>query len=142
MDRKFVQRVLIEDLNELKINALAMVKSRNVRVREIARAFFECYSSNHVKIAKLAENGHMKVSVKPEPEECSSLENLRIVSPKSFDRVYLHMIARRQRETISLARAELQEGRDPEVREMASVLLHQLEHHLEAAIGVLKLQPC
>jgi putative membrane protein len=140
MDKKYVQRILLENISELKINAFAMVRGRNSRVREVARRFFECYSANHVNTIRVVQDRHMKIAVEPERADCLLLEGLKLAHPAAFDRVYVQTVARRQREAISLARAELQDGRDPAIKELASRLLHQLEEHLDVAIRIIKAQ--
>lgn len=130
----FVEQAAIGDMYEILAGRLALQRSRNDRVRMMAKKMVDDHTtSSHHLMAALEMNetqGVAAPAAELDTRRETMLKHLTEASDEEFDRAYLDQQVLAHEETTSLMRSYTEKGDNPQLRSLALSTLPVVERHL------------
>lgn len=137
-DRQFIEQAVIDNLTGIELGGIAISKAASEIVKEIAENLLLDNSRTTVELIDLARKKGVHMPANTDAGNWQLLDELREISTREFDRRFMEAIAGQQRIAIGVAREEIDNGNDPEIREFAVRFLERLEEHLWAIESILQ----
>lgn len=131
---EFVKNAAIGDLYEIEAAKIAMVRSREERVAQIARKMIADHTTSTHHLQAALEMNETR-GVEPPPRALDArrktmLDHLAKAPQDSFDKTYLDQQVLAHEETVSLMRTYSEGGDNPQLRSVALGALPVVERHL------------
>lgn len=135
----FVTKASTANQFEIDAATLALQKSQNADIRELAETIKADHEIAGRKLAEVVKTSHSKdKTVRPDLKMATGLdkkhediiENLQAASESDFDEDYLESQAIAHREAVSLFAAYAKNGKDVELKNFANETLPTLQRHL------------
>jgi putative membrane protein len=130
-DRVFLMNAHQGNLAEIKLGQLASQKGRCEAVRRIARVFIKDHSRLGTEVRSLADRIDVRLPKAPGAAAQKQLAEVAKLSGRKFDIAWLRLQVAWHREAIELGEQELQHGRSPEVKALASGAAPVIMRHLK-----------
>jgi putative membrane protein len=123
------------DLYEVESARLALEKSENARVRELAQAILADHQRSTEQLRAIAGEAQPPVTVAPrmDPEQQANLDALRRADGADFDRQYLLQQVAAHEKAFAMTNDYAQNGEDAAMRQHASTVAGPIQQHLARA---------
>jgi putative membrane protein len=134
VDRDFIEDGIRAGLAEIEASKLALQRSQRAEIKAFAQQMIDEHTKANQQLLAIAKNAGIKAPDGLSVHQKTRMQRLRGTTGTRFDKRYIDdygVIAHEK--TIGLVRRTLSETRNDSVRELASQLLPQLEHHIVMA---------
>ena len=133
--RYFLIQASIGNLQEIQIAKLAMKKSSNPEIKSFASQMIMDHKTAQAALVKLAGSNNIML---PKEALDSPVDDMMLkdLSPKEFDRMYVHMMVPDHRQTVQMFEKYSLTGKNPAVASFASQTLPTLKQHLAKIVAI------
>jgi putative membrane protein len=122
------------NMAEIETGRLALDKSQNEQVRKFAQQMIDDHGSALKELQTLAQSKGMSLPDGPDVKHKTVATALRVLSGDTFDRQYLSRAGvNDHQDTLKLLQKIQTEGRDPDVKALATKMIPTVQHHLDMA---------
>jgi putative membrane protein len=122
------------NMAEIETGRLALDKSQNDQVKKFAQQMIDDHGSALKELQTLAQSKGMSLPDGPDVKHKTVATALRVLSGDTFDRQYISRAGvNDHQDTLKLLQKIQKEGRDPDVKALASKMIPTVQHHLEMA---------
>lgn len=125
-----------DGLAEIQLSRLALQKATRDDVKRFAQRMIDDHTQVNNNIAALAQQKGVALPDAPTPEEQDVAAELATFSGADFDKSYMDRNVLVHVQDVRLARLQSEQGRDPDVKNLAQQTLPQLASHLASAIVI------
>lgn len=134
-ERRFLERAARMGQLEIQASQLALERSQNEQVRELARHLIEERRDAHGELQQIARSRGLELPQQLGDEQRQQLQQLQQLRGDAFDLKYVQDIGvRSHRQALQLFQQRVaMQGGDPEVRAFAQEMLPLLQRHLHLA---------
>jgi putative membrane protein len=130
-DINFMKHTANDGVAEVKLGQLAMDKSSNAGVKNLAQRIVEDHSKANDELRTLA---HGKQIMLPPPADAGpGIDGLKDKDGAKFDRAWTDMIVKSHLKAVALFTNEKRQAQDPDVRNFTNETLPLLNSHLAMA---------
>lgn len=136
VDDDFVQRAALGSLLEIEAGKLALERSSDPRVRDLAQRIITDHTKANAMLQEVAGSSGEQLPTRLGGEGAQMVEDLKAHQGAAFDRAYLAAMVGDHNDDIELFESEAQNGRDARVRQYASQITPILKEHLELATAL------
>lgn len=134
VDRDFIEDGMRAGIAEIEASKLALQRSQRPEIKAFAQQMIDDHMKTQQQLAVIAKNAGIKAPDGLSTHQKMRMHRLRGTTGERFDKRYIDEYGVNAHEkTIGLIRRTLSETRNDSVRELASQLLPQLEHHIVMA---------
>jgi putative membrane protein len=132
----FVKKAVLDGLAEVELGRIALLKSRDAKVREFAERMVKDHGRTNEELAALARRKGLSVPMALDPEHRSAIQSLNTRSGAAFDAAYSARTANDHSKAIALFQGAIT-GPDQDLATFAKEMLPTLEQHKELAEGLI-----
>ncbi len=126
----FVTKAAQSNLAEIKASQLALDKTQNPQVRELATRMIKDHEAANAQLEPLAKAKNLKIPDDTDMMHKASMKLLQAKSGSGFDSTFLKQMDKDHTKTIELfQKASSSSKVDPELQALATKLLPTLQHH-------------
>jgi putative membrane protein len=129
MDRQFMMKATQGNLAEVKTGQLALQKSKDASVRQVAQRLITDHTKAQQQLTSLAQSLHVTLPSALSEEQRATYAKWSKLSGNSFDTSYLSGQMHDHATTISLFQKEVKSGSNPAVKAWAQKTLPVLSNH-------------
>lgn len=129
MDRIFAIKAAQGGMAEVKDSSLALNKSRNPRVRAIAKRMVQEHTAANEELKGVAERKGMALPKQTDPMHKMAHAKLARLSGSTFDRAYMAGQEKDHAATVKLFQKEIALGRDKDLSSFAAKNLPAIQDH-------------
>lgn len=129
VDRRFILKAGEGNVAEVMVSRLALQKSKNGDVREVAQMLVKEHSMANDKLKKIAAMKGMRVPSRPSPKHQAAYRRLSRMSSTAFNKMYLSGQIKDHLNTIALFQSTIRAGRDADVQGFARENLPPIQNH-------------
>jgi putative membrane protein len=130
-DRKFVKETIEGGLYEVKLSNLALVKSTNPSVKNLAKTIVDDHTKINNELKGLAEKKGIAVPSTLNDKAMKYFDKLSKKEGKDFDKAYTKCMKSDHKKDICCFKKQAKKGGDAELKTWASNTVPALERHLE-----------
>jgi putative membrane protein len=130
---EFLRQAMIGNLTEIKLGQLAEQRAASPQVKQLAQQMVDAHTKANDQIQPLAKQKNAEVPTDLDRNNKRTEERLSKLNGDAFDRAYLDVLVKNHREDVERFTRESKTGKDTEVRDLASKMLPDLQHHLQMA---------
>jgi len=128
-DRKFIQAASQGNLAEVQTGKLALQKSHDAGVKQVAQHLINDHTKAQQQLATLARSLNVTVPSSPNSEQKAIYQKWSKLSGTAFDNSYLHGELQDHVKTINLFQKEIKAGSNSSVKAYAQQTLPALASH-------------
>lgn len=128
-DRAFAIRVAETDLAEIEVGNMALEKSKDPKVKEIAQKLVEDHTKTSEALKQIAEAKSLPLPQEPDSKHKAIAMKLKAESGEAFDRDFLKANSEDHHKVVAAFEKESQNGNDPEIKEFATKFLPAIKEH-------------
>jgi putative membrane protein len=132
-DQDFVRIVGTVNAAEIEMGKLASERSSNVDVKDYGRVLETDHTKAQVELRILAKMKGLDVPTVPDSEHMKTHERLSKLEGAAFDREFLKAMVAGHKKAIGDVSGYVKDGRDQELKDYATKILPDLQHHLDVA---------
>ena len=132
-DTKFAVAVANGGMAEVQISQLALSKSANYDVKQLAQMMVEDHTKANQALKELAAKKNITLPATISDEKQKKYDKLASESGSDFDKDYADCMVDDHTSTIDLFKKEANNGNDSDIKAWATAIIPTLEHHLEMA---------
>lgn len=129
MDKQFMRKLCQGNHAEIAAGKIALKNSQDSKVQGVAKTIITEHTANDVKLHALAEKYNVKLPGQPDPMHKAMAKKLAAQRGNTFDNAYITGQMKDHGKTISLLRAEMEKGKNSEVRSFATETLGSVLAH-------------
>jgi len=129
MDRQFMMHATQGNLAEVKTGQLALQKSKDASVRQVAQRLITDHTKAQQQLTSLAQSLHVTLPSAPSEEQRATYAKWSKLSGSAFDQSYLSGEMKDHAETIALFQKQVHSGSNARVRSWAQQTLPVLSDH-------------
>lgn len=129
-DRTFINANATTDLTEITVGTLALQKSTDSAVRDLATTTIADHQAALAKLTTVASDLGVTLPTAPRPSEQAAAATLATPPEPAFDKAYLHAQVKGHVRSISITNLELSKGVNTEVKDFAAFYLPIAQMHL------------
>ena len=129
-DRKFVEEAAGGGMAEVKLSQLALEKSTNPAVKELAQNMVTEHSKANDELKALATTKSVPVTAELPKAAQKKYDDLSKLAEAKFDKEYVAALVDDHKKTVKLFEKEAKSGDDSELKAWADKTLPTLKHHL------------
>lgn len=131
----YITNAAIGDLYEIEAGRLALERTQNAQVRELAQMIVDDHTAASEALKGLAPQAAPDVTVPTELDQRRQgmIDNLRAASAEDFDRVYIDQQVAAHNEAVTLHRGFSDNSDAPQLAQHAATVLPKIEAHLQHA---------
>lgn len=129
-DRKFVDEAGCGGMAEVKLSKLALEKSTDPAVKELAQSMVTDHSKANDELKALATTKSVPVPVELPKAAQKKYDDLSKLQAAQFDKEYMATLLDDHKKTVKLFEKEAKSGDDSELKAWADKTLPTLKHHL------------
>jgi putative membrane protein len=133
VDNDFAARAAETNLAEIRMADLAMTKTSNPTVKNLAQRLEADHSKANEQLKQIAVKQNITLPNKLDAKDQAEYDRLSKLSGAEFDKAYTRAQVRDHKAVIAEFRREAAHGTDPEMKKYAADTLPVLEHHLQLA---------
>lgn len=132
-DRKFIQEAALGGLMEAELGKVALRKSSNDRVREMAQHIVDDHTRANERLQALAQAKGAETPDQLDAKHQKQVDKLQKLSADRFDREYVALMVSDHKEDIKAFRTAEAHAGDADLKRFAAGTLPTLEQHLRMA---------
>ena len=126
----FVTRAAIANLTEIELGQMALQKSGDPAVKQLAQQMINHHRTAHDELKAVAARQHLSAPATVDADRKKDFEELKKLEDKAFDRKYLEAIAAAHDEAVALFDAARQNAELPvDLKSYASESLAAVKEH-------------
>lgn len=130
-DRTWLVGTHQDNLAEIKSGDLAAKSGHSEAVRNAGRMLAEDHAKLDAKLKPLAKKLGVKLPERPNAEQRDEMKTFESLSGMKFDETWTNDEANGHVKAIEQAESEIQNGSDPQVKQLAESALPVLKKHLD-----------
>jgi len=130
-DTKFAVTVADGGMAEVQISKLALAKSSNPDVTQLAQMMVDDHTKANEALKELAATKNITLPATISDDSQKKYDKLSNESGKTFDEDYTDCMVSDHKSTIDLFKKEADNGNDSAIKAWATATIPTLEHHLE-----------
>jgi putative membrane protein len=132
-DEKFLKNFAQANAAEVEAGKLASEQAQHPEVKAFGKHMVDDHSSTIKKVESLAST--LNVDVKPEPDLMHKAKSALLdrKSGTNFDEAYIKAQVNDHQKVVDMLQKEIREGRNANVKQLASAALPDVQHHLDTA---------
>lgn len=135
-DQRFVKEAAEGGMGEVELGRLAELKGSGDDVRKFGQRMVEDHSKANDKLKELAAAKSFTLPEKPNARQEATKDRLMKLSGADFDKAYMKDMVQDHKKDVAAFRVESKSGRDPDVRNFATITLPILRDHLKEAESI------
>lgn len=132
-DRKFIQEAALGGLMEVELGRVALQKSSDDRVRQMAQHIVDDHTQANERLQALARAKGVDIPAQLDAKHQKQLDKMQKLSADRFDREYTAMMVSDHKEDIKEFRHAAAHAGDADLKQFAAGTLPALEQHLRMA---------
>jgi putative membrane protein len=136
MDKQFATKAAQGGLFEVKSSQIALAKTHNTRVRNVARRMVKEHSAANAELMTVAQNKKMMLPKETDPKHQAIISKLSGLSGTAFDKAYIASQETAHADTIKLFEKEIALGKDGGYTAFAAKNLPTIEDHTKMIFQV------
>ena len=129
-DKDFVQDAAQSNLAKIKLSQMALQKSQNPQIRDMANQMVQGYTKANAELNQLAMRLGVSIPQSQDVMDKASATGLSMRSGEDFDKAFLDEMRDEHQDAVDKYKKEASEGTNPQVRQYASTYLSKLENNL------------
>lgn len=131
LDATFAKTIGHANVDEIKISRLALQKSHNEKVRQIANMLIMQHSQAQAALIQTGHEANRAVPQAPDPQHQEEYTKLASLSGNAFDKAFLQGMVHDHYKAIGLFQKEMANGDDSYVRSFAQEFLPTIQTHTQ-----------
>ncbi len=131
--QEFIKKAAQDDMAEIQVAQLALQKSNNPQVKQLAQKLIDDHQQNQSKIKDLAQKENVQIPDKVDQKHQAKLDHLKKLDGDQFDRAFLQMQVKDHERDVREFKDKAANAQDPDVKQYASQTAPVLEQHLDMA---------
>lgn len=135
-DRHFLKVAGYVHMGELDASTVASSLGDKAVIRDYSKMVFADHTMAYKELQTLADGYGTKLTGTPDSAHVRLVNQLRQLSGRSFDSVFIHAQVKDHQDAILLFREELERGTDPAMTAYATKYLAVLQQHLQTADSI------
>ena len=132
-DRKFIQEAALGGLMEVELGKVALQKSSNDRVREMAQRIVDDHTRANERLQTLAGAKGVDTPARLDAKRRRQVDKMQKLSADRFDQEYAALMVSDHKEDIKAFRRAAAHAGDADLKQLAAGTLPALERHLRMA---------
>jgi putative membrane protein len=132
-DKKFMEKAAMGGMYEVEAGKVAAQKASSEEVKKFGQRMVDDHTKANDELTQLADKKGVKVPKDLDKKFKAKVEKLSKLSGADFDREYMNMMVKDHKEDIAEFSKEAKNGKDPDVKALASKTLPTLQEHLKMA---------
>jgi len=132
-DRKFIQEAAAGGLMEVELGKVALQKSSNDQVREMAQHIIDDHTKANERLQALAQAKGVDTPTQLDAKHQKQVDKLQKLSADRFDREYTALMVSDHKQDIKEFRRAAAHAGDADLKQFAAGTLPTLEQHLRMA---------
>jgi len=136
LDRQFAIIVGQGNVAEVQASRLALKKSSNLRVRQIAQMMVTQHGQAQQDLLKAGRQSNVKVAMAPDPMHKAAYKMLSHLTGPAFDKAYLKGLVHDHFATVGLFQKEMANGDDTNIHSFAAEYLPGIQTHTKMITDV------
>ncbi len=130
-DTAFALRAAQDNLAEIQLGKLASVKASDADLRTFGKQVVDDHlkASDQLRVAAQQEN--MTLPDVMSAKDQATYEHLQKLSGSAFDKAYIERMLKDQEAELKASRREAMNGKQPDIRALASQMVVSLQDHLD-----------
>lgn len=129
----FLKQALIGNMTEIRLGQLAQQKASSPQVKQFAQQMVDGHTKANEQVQKVAQQKGIQAPTSLDRANKRKEERLSKLSGAAFDKAYMDMIVQAHREDVDRFEKASKNSKDTDVRNLATTLLPDLQHHLQMA---------
>ncbi|OOG55497.1 DUF4142 domain-containing protein [Rhodanobacter sp. C03] len=132
-DSAFMQHAAAAGLAEVQLGQLALDKSSDAQVKQLAQRIVDDHSKANDQLKTLAQNKQVTLPGDPSSDAQKESKDLQAKSGSAFDQAWTKDMVKDHQQAVKMFTQEGKQAKDPEVRQFAQATLPTLTTHLQLA---------
>jgi len=132
-DRKFLSKVALINLEEIKLGQLAQEKGTTQDIKDLGKMMIDEHTQAQNDLVQLAQKKSITVPTSPDANAQDDYNDLDKKSGVDFDKKYCSMMVSGHKDAISMFEKDSAKETDSDIRQMAIATLPTLRKHLSHA---------
>lgn len=129
-DQQFMNRAAQINLSEIRLNQLALDKSNDPKIKELATRMMQDHTQANADLAKIVKPIGFILPLTPDVQQQTIYTQLSSLPGASFDQAFVQQMIQAHQEAIDLFKTQSVQGKKPELKAYALTYLPGLETHL------------
>jgi len=136
MDKMFINKVGHGNSAEIQTSRLALKKSSDKKVRNIANMLIQQHGQAQQSLLKVGSQVSVPVPTMPDPAQKMQYKKLTSLSGAAFDKAYMQAQVGAHFATLNLFKKEMANGQDTQVRSFAQQYITDIQNHTQMIAAV------
>lgn len=132
-DCQFATDALQAGMLEIRLSELAVTNAASEEVKRLAQEVIQEHTKTNTELKALAVTKKVTVPTSLTAEGQKRYDDLALKTGSSFDHAYSEMMVKDHQKAVAMFKEENLSGSDKDLKNMASITLPVLEHHLMMA---------
>ncbi|HVL58023.1 MAG TPA: DUF4142 domain-containing protein [Burkholderiaceae bacterium] len=132
-DRRFVEEAARSGTAEVLASQMALHRASSPAVQQFAQRMIADHAMINDQLRMLAQSRGIELPARLDDRRARQLEQLNTVMGPPFDRMFVELQVRGHQKAVELFRQQAEQGRDPQLRQLAQTGLPALQQHLQIA---------
>jgi putative membrane protein len=129
-DHQFIKQAAEGGMAEVELGQLASEKASNSEVKKFGQRMVEDHQKANDRLKEIAAKKGVDLPTEPNSKQKATKERLSKLSGEAFDKAYVETMLTDHKKDVAEFQKESSNGRDPDVKQFASVTLPTLQDHL------------
>lgn len=130
-DQKFAMMAAQTDLAEIQVSNLALQKSNNDQVKQIAQRLIDDHTKTSTAMKQMAATKGMTLPTETDPKHKALATKLEGESGSQFDKDFISANVSDHHKVVSAFQKESQDGKDPDIKGFATQYLPSIQEHTQ-----------
>jgi len=132
-DEQFVSKASAAGLAEVSLGRLAAERASSAEVKKFGQRMVEDHTKANKELLTLADKKRFKVAERMDKTHQEAMDMMARLEGAEFDRQFMSQMVKDHEEAVSLFTAESKNGRDEDLKALATKTLPTLKEHLKMA---------
>jgi putative membrane protein len=132
-DAKFLAKVALINMEEIKLGELAQNNSSSKEIKELGQMMEEDHKKSQDELMQLASKKSITLPTSLDADAEADYNKLNNKSGTEFDKEYAEMMVNGHKDAIALFKSESNDASDADIRQWALAVLPTLQKHLDHA---------
>src|SRR5947209_15414177 len=128
-DKKFAMMVAQTDLAEIQVGNLALQKSTDPQVKQIAQKLVDDHTKTSTAMKEIAAKKGMTVPTETDARHKALATKLEAESGKDFDKDFVAANSKDHHKVVQAFEKESTKGQDPDIKQFATQFLPAIQEH-------------
>lgn len=128
-DKKFAMMVAQTDLVEIEIGNMALQKSSDPQVKQIAQKLVDDHTKTSTAMKEIAAKKGMTVPTETDAKHKALATKLQGESGKDFAKDFLEANSKDHHKVVQAFQKESSDGKDPDIKQFAAQFLPAIQEH-------------